>query len=359
MFSVIGGLAVMLGSSPLAAQTGASVSRSLDPLTVAPGGEVTVTITADDFGVVGGELTETLPAGFTYVSSNLDDSQVESAGQDVTFFLFATDNIITYTVTASDMASASPAVFSGTLTYRDDDEVSQELTVGGDTDITVGVDVTPGVTPGPTPDPTVVDADYRKFDVVPAKAVKGAVVSGLKNPIGSNPLQWEVETGGAAATIAGGGLVGEDFRIVETSEGSGEFQLLVEKSDVPSLSVTQAISVDVTYEVDGADVTETLSGDITERNKLAFTNGPFGFTISQGISDGTPIGDFKVAGRVAGEYLDGIVSGDDAAPFEVRDSDMTLVYKGGSLEVKEHSFDLTVNGDAGMANRAIIRSLWR
>ena len=49
-----------------------------------------------------------------------------------------------------------------------------------------------------------------------------------------------------------------------------------------------------------------------------------------------------------------IVSGDDAAPFEVRDSDMTLVYKGGSLEVKEHSFDLTVNGDAGMANRAII-----
>ena len=208
MFSVIGGLAVMLGSSPLVAQTGASVSRSLDPLTVAPGGEVTVTITADDFGVVGGELTETLPAGFTYVSSNLDDSQVESAGQDVTFFLFATDNIITYTVTASDMASASPAVFSGTLTYRDDDEVSQELTVGGDTDITVGVDVTPG----PTPDPTVVDADYRKFDVVPAKAVKGAVVSGLNYPIGSNPLQWEVDTGGAAVTIANGGLVG-DFRV--------------------------------------------------------------------------------------------------------------------------------------------------
>ena len=56
--------------------------------------------------------------------------------------------------------------------------------------------------------------------------MKGAVVSGLKNPIGSNPLQWEVETGGAAVTIANGGLVG-DFRVEETSEGSGKFQLVV------------------------------------------------------------------------------------------------------------------------------------
>ena len=46
-------------------------------------------------------------------------------------------------------------------------------------------------------------------------------------------------------------------------------------SGAPSLNGTQAISVDVTYEVDGADVTANLSGDITERNALAFTNSPF------------------------------------------------------------------------------------
>ena len=44
---------------------------------------------------------------------------------------------------------------------------------------------------------------------------------------------------------------------------------------------------------------------------------------------------------VPGEYLDGIVS--DGGPFEVRDSDMTLVYSGRSaLEVKEYTLDLTV-----------------
>ena len=48
------------------------------------------------------------------------------------------------------------------------------------------------------------------------------------------------------------------------------------------------------------------------------------------------------------------MSGDDSGPFEVRDSDMTLVYKGGSLEVKTYNLDLTVSGDAGMANRTII-----
>ena len=187
----------------------------------------------------------------------------------------------------------------------------------------------------------------------PAKAVKGAVVSGLKRPIGSNPQQWEVETGGAAATIAGGGLVG-DFRVEETSEGSGKFQLIVENSGAPSLSGTQAISVDVTYEVDGADVTANLSGDITERDALCIHQPlPLIFTIPQSTSaENTPIGAFGVGGGIAGEYLDGIVSG---GPFQVRDSDMTLVYSGSSdLEAGIYTLFLTVNGDAGMANRAIV-----
>ena len=106
-------MAVMLGSSPLAAQTGASVSRSIDPPTVVPDGEVTVTITAESFGL-GGSLTETLPAGFTYEGSSLDDFQVQSTGQDVTFTLLSNDNSFTYTVTASSMEGSYS--FSGTLT---------------------------------------------------------------------------------------------------------------------------------------------------------------------------------------------------------------------------------------------------
>ena len=49
----------------------------------------------------------------------------------------------------------------------------------GDTSVTVST--------GPAP----VEVGDLQFDVVPAKAVKGAVVSGLHNPIGSNPLQWD------------------------------------------------------------------------------------------------------------------------------------------------------------------------
>ena len=331
MLSVIGGLWMVAGSAPLAAQT---AGRSISPATVVPGGEVTVTIVAADYGGFGA-VTETLPAGFAYVSNSGADAAAVT-GQDVRFSLLGSDKTFSYVVTAS--STEGTYSFSGSLT----DDNRGDSTVGGDTDVTV--DATPG------PDP--VATGYRQFDVVPAKAVKGAVVSSLKNPIGSSPLQWDdVDTGGAAVAIANDGVVG-DFRVEETSEGSGKFQLVVMNSRAPGLNGTQAISVDITYEVDGADTTVNLIGGITERDPLAFTNSPFIFTIPQSTSAGTPIGAFGVTGGIADEYLDGIVTG---GPFQVEDPDMTLVYSGSSaLEVKTYMLDLTVNGDAGLANRAIV-----
>ena len=52
-----------------------AASRSLDPATVEPGGSVTVTITATNYGQAGG-VTESLPSGFTYEVSDLDASKV-------------------------------------------------------------------------------------------------------------------------------------------------------------------------------------------------------------------------------------------------------------------------------------------
>ena len=49
--------------------------------------------------------------------------------------------------------------------------------------VTVSADAT---TPDPT-NPNAIAGGGLQFDVVPDKAVKGAVVSGLKNPIGSKP----------------------------------------------------------------------------------------------------------------------------------------------------------------------------
>ena len=79
-----------------------SASRSIPPASVAPGGRVVVTITADNYGQAGG-VTETLPAGFTYVSSTLDVDQVAETGQEVRFTLQGDDSF-TYTVTASSVS---------------------------------------------------------------------------------------------------------------------------------------------------------------------------------------------------------------------------------------------------------------
>ena len=241
MLSLMGGLWVMSGSAPLAAQTTATAVRSFIPATtVAPNQEVTVTIAAAGYGIAGG-VTETLPAGFTIESINPGEDNAGVALADaadgrkrVQFTLFGAPQTVSYVVMASSVEG--DYTFEGTLI--DDDRGSSD--VGGDTVVTV--DATPGPDPVATGD--------KQFDVVPAKAVKGAVVSGLKSPIGSNPLQWDdldtTATGGIhlIADDPLGGVVG-DFRVEETSEGSGKFQLVVMNSGAPSLSGTQAISVDV------------------------------------------------------------------------------------------------------------------
>ena len=76
----------------------AVATRSFSEASVALGGEVVVTIAAN-YGQAGG-VTETLPDGFTYESSDLDTSQVTVTGREVRFTLQG-DTSFTYTVTAS------------------------------------------------------------------------------------------------------------------------------------------------------------------------------------------------------------------------------------------------------------------
>ena len=129
--------------------SGASASRSFSPATpatVEPGGEVTVTIEATGYGSLGA-VTETLPAGFGYVSSSLtDEGEVtEVDARTVRFTLQGANQTFTYTVKASN--TAGDHVFSGTL--RDSDRGDHD--VGGDSSVTVRA---PAVTTPPTPAPT-------------------------------------------------------------------------------------------------------------------------------------------------------------------------------------------------------------
>ena len=97
--------------------------RSFSPPSAALGGEVVVTVTASGYGPFGG-IMETLPAGFSYVSSSLPDDSVTVNGQEVTFSLFG-ETDFTYTV-AAPSAKGSYS-FSGVLTNSD----RAEVPVGG------------------------------------------------------------------------------------------------------------------------------------------------------------------------------------------------------------------------------------
>ena len=107
-----------------------TVARSFSPDSVTPGGRVAVTVTTTNYGV-SGAVTETLPAGFTYVSSSLADDQVAEVDARTIRFTLQGETSYTYTVTASQAVGAYS--FSGTL--RDFDR--NDHAVGGDAVVTV------------------------------------------------------------------------------------------------------------------------------------------------------------------------------------------------------------------------------
>ncbi|AEH60166.1 hypothetical protein Mzhil_0290 [Methanosalsum zhilinae DSM 4017] len=121
-------MAAVLLILPATAAADASADRSM-PASVGPGEEFTVTITASNYGMFA-QVTETLPAGFSYVSSSLNPAQVSVDGNDVTFTLIGGGSF-TYTVAASGTAGDYP--FSGTLQDMD----LNVIAVTGDTSISV------------------------------------------------------------------------------------------------------------------------------------------------------------------------------------------------------------------------------
>ena len=94
------------GSGPWsAAATGTpstwGATRSFSQTYIEPGGEVLVTINATGYGLYG-HVVETLPPGFSYGRSDLNENVVIVSGQDVTFFLLRGEERFTYTVTVPD-----------------------------------------------------------------------------------------------------------------------------------------------------------------------------------------------------------------------------------------------------------------
>ena len=106
-------LAAVVGVVLLLAQPGAveaqshSATRSLSANWALPGSLVRVTITVSNYGSFG-QVVETLPEGFTLVSSSIEDIGVDVDGQAVRFSLFGV-NGFTYDVTVPSMEGQTPS----------------------------------------------------------------------------------------------------------------------------------------------------------------------------------------------------------------------------------------------------------
>ena len=131
MVSTVGGDTSIVVETESGDSTSASAVRALPATSVNPDAQFTVNMTVADGSP--GKVVETLPAGFTYVDSTMDDAQVivDIDNSTVTFVLISGETGFSYDVTASSTDGAYD--FSG-IVKGPDLVVS---TVGGDTSIVV------------------------------------------------------------------------------------------------------------------------------------------------------------------------------------------------------------------------------
>ena len=131
---------------------GAAATRSIGA-DVLSGAQVEVSISVSGLGEFGG-VTETLPEGFVYLSSSLDDAAVNVDGQTVTFAIIGDSANFTYTVRAP--GEAAEYSFTGIVTSSNDVDGA----VGGDSSVSVEAEekdlpVDPELDLPPTGDVTV------------------------------------------------------------------------------------------------------------------------------------------------------------------------------------------------------------
>ena len=139
-----------------------SATRSFSSASVAPGGELTLTISATGYGSAG-SVEETLPEGWIYVGTNLLLEPTVD-GQKHVFTLFG-DDAFTYTVTAP--STTGPYNFSGILKNFD----FVPVVIGGESSVTVeDSTVTPSPSPSPAPSPAP-GTTHSATRTLPADAV--------------------------------------------------------------------------------------------------------------------------------------------------------------------------------------------
>ena len=214
------------------APPGPSARRSFSTTSVDPGGTVTVTIRADNYGGLG-RIVETLPSGFT---------SPDASGQTVTIrLLSAGPQTETYTVTASDNLGSHS--FSGVLESED----KSETPVGGPSRVTVRV-----VAPEPDPEPQVNRSpafpgatDTRSIDE------DSAAGTNVGNPVTASDPDRDTLTYSLTGTDAGSFTINSSGQIMVGTgtmldyETKASYTITVRATDPDNASDTISVTVTV------------------------------------------------------------------------------------------------------------------
>ena len=215
LLGVIGGLTVMSGSSPLAAQENPSAIRGFDSAEVRPGGTVLVEISVSGYGAPG-RVTETLPSGFSYVAGSLSGSGARLSGdatQTVVVVNLLGASRFTYEVTAPDTAGG-PHEFSGVV--RSSTGVERDVTGADEVTVSNGTTTTPD--PSPTPDPTPTSGP---LSVTSAQDDLDLALSVSTGGTSTLPSSEDVDLGG----VFGGGGDDKAYTAMTTAASKVEIEL--------------------------------------------------------------------------------------------------------------------------------------
>ena len=237
-------LAVLIAVPPVAAAP-ATATRTL-PSAVEPEAEFDVGIEASGCGSFG-QVKETLPAGFVYVSvSDPDDILVVVVGQEVKFTFLADSISFNYTVQAP--AAEDTYTFAGVV--KDADQ--NEFTVGGDTEVTVGVIVLVSIAAEPSEVSLGVAGGRARNDT--AQLVITATYDDESTADVTNEASYESDDENVA-------VVGDTGLITATGVGTATITVTYTEGEITR---TTTVSVTVVFDLWLYDVDES---EVIEKNE--------------------------------------------------------------------------------------------
>ncbi len=243
-------------SVTVSAAVPAMASRSFGAAFAEPEGEVVVTIAAAGYGPAA-QIVETIPEGFTYVSTDLPGGATDTDGQSLTFVILGEDSF-TYTVTAP--ADTGVYAFSGSLT----DIEKNESPVGGTIDLKVGAPPAfPESEMGIREIAENTDAGVDIGDPVAAESTVGALTYEIT---GDDAPDFDIDT-------ATGQLKTKSALDYETK---ASYSVSVTATDELDSTASLDVAVQVTNVYEGIMITDSGVREINE-------NTPFGVRIGDPI----------------------------------------------------------------------------